>query len=613
MTTSRIKEKISALVGSQFPEFIQSDFPTFVAFVEAYYRFLEQDQGASEIIQNARSYNDIDRTTDAFVEYFLNTYAKSIPVDTLLNDRFLVKKIRSLYESKGSELSFKLLFRILFDTDVTIKIPFENVLRASGGNWQQNFSIRLETITGNRNDLVNRILTHKTNGVVFNTPIVRTKNLTTLLTEVFLDPNFLSSSYNVGDLIEVFEGNTLVYSGIITPTTVSFRIDQPGTGFKVGQIFNISAGGIDTLVKVTKVSSTGGLLDLKIISYGYGYSGDQGSNILSVILDKDNNISQRSNFYNSTLAGFGSSGVVLKSDTTSPERYFDADYTDDLFYTITEIAASFNNDSFLFVQDSQTSGSISSNLSVIVFTLGALARYPGSYFDDQSFLSEFEVRLQDDQLYQPFAYQTTTDIDITLFVDVVKKLLNPAGQVLFNNRLLEQNVDLSGLDLQFNRKIFVNLHDSVKYFDSTFSEVNTFNDSASIFDTDEFYNLNKNLTDVTEVVEQKSLQTQREFNDSVVIIDIANVGILIFRSFEENRSKDYFLEEYTDLGDYVEQTGVIFSDTTTVDSNKELQETPEMSDQITQIQVFIQDYFDEEYINAGENYALTITNNITNP
>ena len=34
MTTSRIKDKLSQLVGSQLPEFIRSDFPTFVEFIE---------------------------------------------------------------------------------------------------------------------------------------------------------------------------------------------------------------------------------------------------------------------------------------------------------------------------------------------------------------------------------------------------------------------------------------------------------------------------------------------------------------------------------------------------------------------------------------------------
>ena len=43
MASTRLTEKISAIVSSQFPEFIQKDHQTFVEFVELYYKFLEQD------------------------------------------------------------------------------------------------------------------------------------------------------------------------------------------------------------------------------------------------------------------------------------------------------------------------------------------------------------------------------------------------------------------------------------------------------------------------------------------------------------------------------------------------------------------------------------------
>ena len=174
---SRIKEKISAIVSSQLPEFIQTDYTTFVAFVEAYYRFLEQDQGAYELIQNSRSYSDIDKTTPAFVKYFLKNYAKDIPTSTLANQKVLIKKIKDLYESKGSELSFKLLFRILYNTDISIFYPYEFVLRASGGTWQQLNSLRLQTVFGNREDLLNRSITYTTGGIVYTTPIIEVKNL----------------------------------------------------------------------------------------------------------------------------------------------------------------------------------------------------------------------------------------------------------------------------------------------------------------------------------------------------------------------------------------------------------------------------------------------------
>ena len=118
MPTTRIKEKLSTLVSSQLPEFIQSDYTTFKAFLEAYYEFLEQDQNAQELLQNARSYNDIDRTVSSFVEYFLKQYCDDIPRDVLYNKKALVKNIQDLYNSKGSEKSYKLLFRILYNKDV---------------------------------------------------------------------------------------------------------------------------------------------------------------------------------------------------------------------------------------------------------------------------------------------------------------------------------------------------------------------------------------------------------------------------------------------------------------------------------------------------------------
>ena len=94
MPTTRIKDKISELVNSQLPEFIRTDYSTFVAFLEYYYKFLEQDQGALELVQNARQYSDIDQTADSFVNYFITNYAKDLPYSLQINKPLLIKKIK---------------------------------------------------------------------------------------------------------------------------------------------------------------------------------------------------------------------------------------------------------------------------------------------------------------------------------------------------------------------------------------------------------------------------------------------------------------------------------------------------------------------------------------
>jgi len=532
MTTSRIKEKISAIVSSQLPEFIQSDFTTFVSFIEAYYRFLEQDQNALEVVQNARSYNDIDTTTDSFVEYFINTYAKNTPLNVLTDKRFLIKKINDLYTSKGGSLSFSLLFKILFNSDVSITTPYENVLIVSGGTWQQNFSIRVRTVSGNRNLLLNRIIRHNSSGVIFNTPILRSKILTSDLTELFLDPFLLSSSYSVGDLIEVYDGNQLIFTGFIEPTTTSASITTAGLGFKVGQIFNITAAGIGTIIKITAVTPSGGISKIKILSFGYDYQPQlPGSLGFSVGLNSDEDVSLRPFSSASRVGGFGSSGAILFYSGISPNRYFEEDYLDNLFYNITEVAVEFNNDAYFVSQDTTDIGGLPDNFAIVNFTLGALAKYPGSYTTDRSFISESEVRIQDDKLYQPFAYQTNTEIDISLFLDIVQKLLNPAGQIFFNNRTLSQEIDLSDeLELDTDRKIFINAHDGIKSFDDFTSELNTFKDLASITDSEYAYNINKNLDldlvdtpqDINEFNFTKHLEDSTEILSDVLGFEIQN-------------------------------------------------------------------------------------------
>ena len=96
MTATRLKEKVSTLVRSQLPEFIQSDYSTFVSFLEAYYEFLEQDQNSQELLQNALEYNDIDRTASSFIDYFLKQYLPLIPRSVLADKKLLVKKINDL-------------------------------------------------------------------------------------------------------------------------------------------------------------------------------------------------------------------------------------------------------------------------------------------------------------------------------------------------------------------------------------------------------------------------------------------------------------------------------------------------------------------------------------
>ena len=104
-----IENNISSLIESQFPGFYHEDGDNFVAFVKAYYEWL--DQGGSES-RKLLEYRDVDYTVDSFLDHFKNEFLNSLPENTAASKAFLVKHIQDLYKSKGSSEANKLLFSL---------------------------------------------------------------------------------------------------------------------------------------------------------------------------------------------------------------------------------------------------------------------------------------------------------------------------------------------------------------------------------------------------------------------------------------------------------------------------------------------------------------------
>jgi hypothetical protein len=152
-------QKTSLLINRQVPEFVREENPNFIAFLEAYYEFLENKQGSQQNDMVAQSKDlryitDVDYSIDDFQENFFNTYASLIPQNVEVDKGILIKHILPLYLAKGSEKSFKLLFRLLFNEEVEILQPKTNILKASDGKWLIENAFRIEqgvysTYTGN--------------------------------------------------------------------------------------------------------------------------------------------------------------------------------------------------------------------------------------------------------------------------------------------------------------------------------------------------------------------------------------------------------------------------------------------------------------------------------
>ena len=141
------RQKTSILIPSQIPEFIRDDeeYSKFVAFIQAYYEWMEENGGILDRTKNLLNYQDIDNTLDQFIDYFKNEFLPFFPKEYLVSDQKAIKFAREFYQNKGIPASFKFLFRILYNSDCDIFNTKDAVLRASDGIWYVDKHLRLNS------------------------------------------------------------------------------------------------------------------------------------------------------------------------------------------------------------------------------------------------------------------------------------------------------------------------------------------------------------------------------------------------------------------------------------------------------------------------------------
>ncbi len=146
------KQSLSHLIANQLPDFVRTEYPVFVSFLEKYYEYLDQENQVNNFLLNYEKNFDINRTLNDFVPKFKNQYAQNFPLNATLDDRRLIKFIKQFYEAKGSEKAIELLFRVLYNENVEFFYPSEQILRASDGIWVEDVTLKLavdNSITAN--------------------------------------------------------------------------------------------------------------------------------------------------------------------------------------------------------------------------------------------------------------------------------------------------------------------------------------------------------------------------------------------------------------------------------------------------------------------------------
>jgi len=431
-------ERISVRVGGQLPQFIKQDHETFVSFMEAYYEYMEQLGKPYEIIGNLPSYANIDKTVDDFLQYFKKQFGEDIPESIFQNSNkpFVIKHLRDFYRTKGSLKSFEFLFRLLFNEEIDIDIPGENILRISDGKFDSNYILRSADTSSDISTIAGKKVEGNTSGAtaIVESVIIEiiggTQVSTMFLSEVFgvfeageivtdgtksftigniiVDTEITNAGtgYSVNDIIPLKipydnTGALIRVKQITTGSLSNININIAGTGYKVGDKLDIdntgklSLDGRTASVLVNGVNSEGGITSLFIENSGNGYialpsvagGSGTGANISFV------------------LAGSGIGGVKSLDINNGGFSYNDAPEL-----------------------DFSVKGDGTATATAII---GGFDTTPKSRFiNSDGFLSGNKF-IQDSSFYQLFSYEIASTHNINEWRDIVKRLVHPAGLALF--------------------------------------------------------------------------------------------------------------------------------------------------------------------------------------
>lgn len=373
------QRQVSDLVSTRLPEFVRVDHPTLVAFLEAYYEWLQVSDRGGKLLSpmSLGDVIDVDDTMSEFLDHFKKEYLFNFPEQLAISKatgkpvdvRKLIKNIKAFYQAKGTEKSYEFLFRILYDVGVEFYYPKKDILRVSDGKWFEKNSLKITNSLGNQIfESVGRIV-YQRNGSGEITASAKVTDIS-----VYQEGLYEVAELNIVGKNGTFQvGKPISFDtdlGTLTELKVysvvsSVTINNGGTGYAVGDtvVFTTAVGdsGISARGTVSLVTSSGAIRRIRIDNFGLNYTVAPTVSVQS-------------------LGGSGFSGTV---------------------------------------------------------SVGSLCRSEGYYLNYDGRISTDKV-LQDNHYYQDYSYVLKTEVVIDRYSEAIRKLVHPAGTAMFGQILIKR-------------------------------------------------------------------------------------------------------------------------------------------------------------------------------
>ena len=437
-------ERISVRVEGQLPDFVKQDHATFVAFLEAYYEYLEQTGKPYEIIGNLRNYFNVDKTVDDFLQYFKTQFGKDVPeaVFANANKPSVLKHLRDFYRSKGSEKSFQFLFRLLYKEEIEFYYPSTDMLRVSDGRYTKDKILRCIDTSGSSAifDIAGKGITGGTSGTTGVVELVLKEQIGTFeVSTIYLSK--VAGTFVAGETIT--DGtNTFTLDGMVT----GYTITNAGNGYCVYDNISITGGGAGAVGAqlLVETLSTGSITTATIVSGGTGYVvGDKltinntdkleiDGRTCSVLVKTVNSGVITAIEFEHNGSGYKAIPTISGGGTGTGANITLSGNGIGGIKTLKLVNNGFHYQSIPTLNFSTKGDGTATGVAVIG---GYEDEHQTRWIGDDGFISSANY-IQDSSYYQAFSYEIKSSNTIDRWRAYIKRLVHPAGLALFGRTLI---------------------------------------------------------------------------------------------------------------------------------------------------------------------------------
>lgn len=445
----------SEIIIKNLPDFIQQDFKNFTNLMSHYYQNLES-------CEPFVTFQELRDDPEALIDMTLSEFGFYFNQKFKVSKRFLLRTIREFFLCRGTEASFRFLFKALFGTSCEIRYPRDSMMVCSDAiysgnhyiwvriNYQTQSDHEYQQLRQDAENFISVQATGKTSG--FSVGVEK-------ISESFVRGNLYlvvqiaasKTEFLFPEEIRIHSPNHNAYGTL--SQIIAFGIQNQGVLYKVGdriEITDTEGSGYPEGQAWVKSISTGGINDLiipergtdykvgdKIKAHTYEQSADLGSGFVAVVTEVSDlgeimnleifsagfgyyRIPNSEEFYTSSHSGVGARFIGV---TTSIGR-------------ITEIRTEFP-----YMNDSESGKEVrihSDQGRGAILVLDSRSAFDSSlnHKTTKGFL-EVNGIITDSHKVQQFSYELRSPIDSTHYRTIVNSLLHPPGFIRDDVQMIE--------------------------------------------------------------------------------------------------------------------------------------------------------------------------------